>query len=475
MPEAFMSYHTSVNVHFLFQRFAKQSSAFAKLAKNEDKFDNQLDDELRQKENKPKNKCQKFRHKGKHALHSRIVLVVVVFLCVVDCILVIGELILDMHAIKEAAGGSHGDSHDSGVTHGNGTDVNHYEPALVDHHGEKGHEANPAYNSSRHRRSDSKAHGDGHDRVANGDHGNTGDHVEINHGEGSHGGGHAGNHGDGHHAHSIEQQVAHAFHFASITILGILMVETLFKIFFEGREFLNKKIEMFDAFVVIVSFIIDLAFLEGITTLPLQESAYILSFILPWRVIRVVNSLVVAVLDHEHFKLLLVYKSKKYLKKQMDEMQEDIHVIRKQLHAVKALCIEAGTEEWIVNQTIVRIAGQFQKKQKHALSSFASLTAGAVIDEKRSFRASKKRNVEKDININNEAKKLMHIHKGIASGGDDETPKSSRKSNGGGYNVVDEKKNGKFSQQKGDAPSSATRPLSFTPTDEDGLEFADDA
>lgn len=38
--------------------------------------------------------------------------------------------------------------------------------------------------------------------------------------------------------------------------------------------------------------------------------------------------LVVAVLDHEHFKLLLVYKSKKYLRKQIDEMQEDIHVVR---------------------------------------------------------------------------------------------------------------------------------------------------
>lgn len=47
---------------------------------------------------------------------------------------------------------------------------------------------------------------------------------------------------------------------------------------------------MFDAFVVTVSWCLDIAFYDGIWAKPGTEAATILIFILPWRVIRIVNS-----------------------------------------------------------------------------------------------------------------------------------------------------------------------------------------
>lgn len=47
---------------------------------------------------------------------------------------------------------------------------------------------------------------------------------------------------------------------------------------------------MFDAFVITVSWALDLVFWEGLWAHPEDEAANIMIFILPWRVIRIVNS-----------------------------------------------------------------------------------------------------------------------------------------------------------------------------------------
>ncbi len=49
-------------------------------------------------------------------------------------------------------------------------------------------------------------------------------------------------------------------------------------------------LQVFDAFVVTVSWCLDIAFYDGIWAKPGTEAATILIFILPWRVIRIVNS-----------------------------------------------------------------------------------------------------------------------------------------------------------------------------------------
>ncbi|KAJ8298903.1 hypothetical protein KUTeg_022963 [Tegillarca granosa] len=94
--------------------------------------------------------------------------------------------------------------------------------------------------------------------------------------------GHSGHHG-------VLYELTHAFHLGSMIILSLLLLETFLKIFSMGQKFLHHKLEVFDAFVVTVSWCLDVGFWEGLWHQPGTEAATILIVILPWRVIRIVN------------------------------------------------------------------------------------------------------------------------------------------------------------------------------------------
>lgn len=48
--------------------------------------------------------------------------------------------------------------------------------------------------------------------------------------------------------------------------------------------------QVFDGIVIIISFTIDLVFIEGVTSFAVDEFVIILTFLLPWRILRVLNS-----------------------------------------------------------------------------------------------------------------------------------------------------------------------------------------
>ena len=48
--------------------------------------------------------------------------------------------------------------------------------------------------------------------------------------------------------------------------------------------------QVFDGFIVVASFIVDLVFIKGLSAYKIQKFVVILAFLVPWRVIRVVNS-----------------------------------------------------------------------------------------------------------------------------------------------------------------------------------------
>ena len=53
---------------------------------------------------------------------------------------------------------------------------------------------------------------------------------------------------------------------------------------------LLKLLQVFDSFVILASFVVDIIFMKGLAVYTIHEFVYILAFMLPWRVIRVTNS-----------------------------------------------------------------------------------------------------------------------------------------------------------------------------------------
>ena len=61
------------------------------------------------------------------------------------------------------------------------------------------------------------------------------------------------------------EHAAHATHISSIIILSIFMVEVMMKIYFTYDHFIKHKVEILDAVVVFISFVLDLVFLDDDT------------------------------------------------------------------------------------------------------------------------------------------------------------------------------------------------------------------
>jgi hypothetical protein len=91
--------------------------------------------------------------------------------------------------------------------------------------------------------------------------------------------------------HRIEL-AAEIAHFSSIAILLFFTIELIVKIYACGKEFWNirkKKMEYFDAFIVITSLIIDLYFLQDEKKIIGEELILLFAFRL-WRFVRIINS-----------------------------------------------------------------------------------------------------------------------------------------------------------------------------------------
>ncbi|XP_052802585.1 uncharacterized protein LOC128232854 [Mya arenaria] len=323
----------------------------------------------------------RLRHRGEMVLHSKQVLLAVVILNLVDCCLVLGELVLDIHYVKELR---HETEYTSAkfivemesrypdVIHGHSIDdigrlyseiykaqcfwpsgKNHLPTtqALAEHRRYNrdvetySTSTPPVYNQNvsvlgQSNKQQNSSAADSHDLK-----------ELLNHLGG----------------HSLMEDIAHGLHKASITILGILFVENLLKLFCMGKTFFIKKLEVFDAFIVVVSFVVDLVLLKGLTEFPVPDALYILSFLLPWRVIRVVNSLLVAVLDHEHFRLKMLYREKKAVDAQLKILKDkekrwDFHLQR-----IESFCESEGIPKWKIRQHTA------MGRKQSTVSSMASL------------------------------------------------------------------------------------------------------
>ncbi|XP_061181502.1 uncharacterized protein LOC133190048 [Saccostrea echinata] len=168
-----------------------------------------------------------------------------------------------------------------------------------------------------------------------------------------------------HEKHKIETDIAHGFHKASIAILAVLSSLVLLKIFCYGKQLIKRKMEMFDGVIVIASFILDIVFIKGLTVYPLEETVQILAFLMPWRVIRVANSLVMAVLDQAHLQLKMVYKEKKLIEENLEISDDNNRYNKEVVNALRRLCETEGIASYKVLKTICTCESPSKKKKKN--------------------------------------------------------------------------------------------------------------
>ncbi|CAI9740694.1 Hypothetical predicted protein [Octopus vulgaris] len=179
--------------------------------------------------------------------------------------------------------------------------------------------------------------------------------------------------------HNVLFEVTHIFHLTSITILSILLFETLLKVFAMGRKLLNHKIEVFDAAVIVISWSLDVAFKDGIWDHPGSNAATILIILLPWRVIRIVNSFVLVIQEKDHVRLKLIKQRFRSSERRTREYKEKLNKYRVQTKSLQGVCRKFGVPEYQITACMPAEKRKRSSLALKALSEFASLAMVSTV------------------------------------------------------------------------------------------------
>ncbi|XP_063401364.1 uncharacterized protein LOC134685533 isoform X2 [Mytilus trossulus] len=362
------------------QALASGTLALARCHTVLDKTEQELEHAIERENRAPKTTIERVQMKGEKLIHTKPVLLCVVLLNIIDCILVLGELVLDMYYIKALM-----ESHDD-LTHTFITEMKVLYPNVLYNIGKS--DIEPLYDNILHAQIDwdnfTLAHGRSLQDKLSAENITSLQHTIVKRGTElpthidefitdriNHTHFHNSRHVE---EHPIEEVLAHAFHKASISILCILAVENLFKIFSYGKAFFERKLEMFDCMVVFCSLFVDVYFLKGISAYKIQDFVIILAFLMPWRVIRVVNSLVVSVIEHEHFRMKLLYKQKKNIANDLKKVKSEAKVLQQCLDIVQKMAIDGGIPQEKISQHLAFLQQKQNKKNKFPMSPFRKST-----------------------------------------------------------------------------------------------------
>ncbi|XP_054717174.1 voltage-gated hydrogen channel 1-like [Uloborus diversus] len=131
----------------------------------------------------------------------------------------------------------------------------------------------------------------------------------------------------------------HVLHYMSIAILSLFVVEILLKIYAFRTEFFRHKLEVFDAFVVFLSFALDIAVQEE----QLMSNGIDLVIILRlWRVTRILNGVVMSVKAQSEHKLLKERQLKEGLEQELSKCRLYTNALEQEVETLRLLLRKHG-------------------------------------------------------------------------------------------------------------------------------------
>ncbi|XP_075690858.1 voltage-gated hydrogen channel 1 [Rhinoderma darwinii] len=93
-------------------------------------------------------------------------------------------------------------------------------------------------------------------------------------------------------AERVNHIIPEIFHYLSVSVLSFFLLEIVGKLYAFRLEFFHHKFEVFDAIIVIISFIIDVVY---ITREDIFNAVGLLILLRLWRVARIVNGVILSV------------------------------------------------------------------------------------------------------------------------------------------------------------------------------------
>ncbi|KAM3178043.1 hypothetical protein ACTXT7_003354 [Hymenolepis weldensis] len=178
-----------------------------------------------------------------------------------------------------------------------------------------------------------------------------------------------GDYGSCHFYHTI----ACILHFLSISILCIFVLQLAMKMLCMGRAFFRLKFEIVDGIIIVISLIADAIFVY----IASDEITLIIIFLI-WRIIRVVNSLLMHEKQRNEFRIQLQKRARRISELKVEALNGKIIILEKHIESLEGMCVELGIprEQLIFCRPTLAKSGK--EVTKNAIRSMAFLTSEII-------------------------------------------------------------------------------------------------
>ncbi|XP_071120052.1 uncharacterized protein [Mytilus edulis] len=146
------------------------------------------------------------------------------------------------------------------------------------------------------------------------------------------------------------QDLSHSFRIFALGIIIFMSVETSLRMFCTGFIFLKRKIEVFDAIIVFTSLIFDCSFYSR----SFQKSSIVVMLLLPWRLIRIVSSLIAALNSKHRRQVKSLSIGKKKIEEKYIKIAKQFQVVKGNEDNLIKLCKLKGATSREINLCVYK-------------------------------------------------------------------------------------------------------------------------
>ncbi|XP_067946030.1 uncharacterized protein [Watersipora subatra] len=132
-------------------------------------------------------------------------------------------------------------------------------------------------------------------------------------------------------------------HYCSVAILSVFVIEVALKVIGYGKSYFKNKWEVIDGVVIIVSFSLDVAVSDQ--NFSHEVGKTVLVVLLIWRVIRILNAMVLTSRARTMFRLRVLRKSKRLAEDKNKQLSVDIADLQAEVKRLRDLAKSYGADE----------------------------------------------------------------------------------------------------------------------------------
>ncbi|CAH8591665.1 unnamed protein product [Heterobilharzia americana] len=166
-------------------------------------------------------------------------------------------------------------------------------------------------------------------------------------------------------------EASEILHFLSIAITALFFLCVLLKVICLGKEFFRDTNEYFDGAIIVASLASDVLYVRYVS-----ETAAAMVVLLLWRIIRIINALMMHKKQQYEFRIAMQKRSRRVMGRKMEVIRTEKEMQDKHILALENLLKEMG----VSSDTIRKCKPLYKKCTKeqtnNALKSIAALTTG---------------------------------------------------------------------------------------------------